>query len=289
MSFLKEKNRRCLIKGLRLLYGFIKAMLGRAEWTALLGQKAIEDKDRGWSHESIVNLQVKKWEALNRALATDPDALSINHEAPQDSWGGDLFFQNQILCFGHALTLASSGKKRLSWLDYGGGLGQYRLYARTLFPDLIQNYTCFDLPLFREAAAKLNLEGRYLSDKTAALSGKYDLIFAGSSLWYDNGWKETLSQMASNGAPYLMVARQLMVKKAPSFIVRQQASRHGYLTDYQAWVLNRAEFLKTARKKGFELVRQYRLNDMTYVYRSQEHPKFESFLFEKMKKGKKKS
>jgi putative methyltransferase (TIGR04325 family) len=285
MRLVKKLNARSLMRGLHILYGVTKAELGRAEWTALPGQKTLENQNQGWSHESIVNIQVKKWEALNRELVTNPTALMINHEAPQDSWGDDLFFQNQILCFGHALALASAGRKRLSWLDYGGGLGQYGFYAKALYPDLIQNYTCFDLPLFREAAAKLNLKGRYLSDKKATLSGKYDLIFAGSSLWYDDTWKDTLGQMAGSGASYLMVARQLMVEKAPSFVVQQQASRHGYLTQYQAWVLNQSEFLETAREKGLELVRKYYLNDMTYVHRAIENPRFVSYLFKrKMKK-----
>lgn len=264
---------------LRAVYGFTKAILGHAEWISLPGAKTLNLQHQAWSHDSILALQTKKWNELSRALATDPDALSINHEAPLDTWGGDIFFQNQILCFAHALALAAIGKSHVAWLDYGGGLGQYYLYAKTLFPNLSQDYTCYDLPVFCEAGQAQNPEGHYLSEKAMAMSGLYDLVFAGSSLWYDNAWEDTLGQLARCASPYLMVARQLMVEKAPSFVAIQRPSHIGYLTEYQCWILNKSEFLKAAITQKFELVREYYLGDGPYIHNAPESAKFVSFLF----------
>ncbi len=267
------------IKLLRNTYGFLKGIMGQAEWLALPKLTSLGSQDIAWSHESIVSTQKRKWPALKHALESDPVALSINHEAPQSGWGDDVFFQHQILCFGHALALASSGRSRVSWLDYGGGLGQYYLYAKALFPKLTQDYTCFDLPAFCEAGNQLNPKGSYFSNKEKTLLKKYDFIFAGSSLWYDDNWTNLLGQLASCASPYLMVARQLIIEKGPGFVALQRPAKYGYLTEYRCWILNRHEFLNKAKINGLELVQEYILGDGPYIHKATEPSQFRAFLF----------
>ncbi len=267
------------VRFLRTIHGFLKATFGQAEWLALPQITSLGSQEAAWSHESVVSTQKRKWPALKKALESNPDALSINHEAPQSNWGEDVFFQHQILCFGHALALASASESRVTWLDYGGGLGQYYLYAKALFPKSAQDYTCYDLPAFCAEGQKLNPNGIYLPYKEKALSKKYDLVFAGSCLWYEDNWIDLLGQLATSASPYLMVSRQLMVQEGSGFVALQRPTKYGYSAEYRCWILNRQIFLNEAKSQGLELIREYCLGDGPYIHKAPKPSQFRSFLF----------
>jgi hypothetical protein len=257
----------------------LKSLLGRGEWSAEPGRKRLGDQSRSWSLPSVVDLQKSKWTDLERITSHPGACLAINHEGGRESWGRDLWANNLVLCFAYAFSTAALGKKKVSWLDYGGGLGQYHLFAKALFPGVSQAYSCLDFPALANLGQQLNPKGRYYADRDQALSKKrYDLIFAGSSLCYEDDWKQALRLLTRCSRGYLYVGGLLFVVKAPTFIVRHKP-RQGYANVYHMLVFNWDEFLGAAKDCGLKLVRDMYSGPGPYVRRAPEWTEGHELLF----------
>jgi len=59
----------------------------------------------------------------------------------------------------------------------------------------------------------------------------------------------------------------------------QRPYRHGYLTEYVSWVLNRQEFLSRAAGLGSALVREILVGEGPVIRGAPERCEFRSFLF----------
>src|SRR5687767_14245717 len=84
----------------------------------------------GWDHESVAETQRGRWpDMVERAGGPRPLAGTEDGAGPNDA-----AFQGNVLAFAYVLARASAGRRAISMLDWGCGLGQYAVYARGLFP-----------------------------------------------------------------------------------------------------------------------------------------------------------
>jgi len=164
-------------------------------------------------------------------------------------------------------------------LDWGGGIGHYYAYGRALLPEGALDYHCRDLPLLVDGGRSILPDAVFHSTDETALSRRYDLVMASSSLQYSRDWRGTLAKLASVAGGYLFVTRQPFVAAGPSFVVVQRPSRHGYLTEYPGWFLNRDEFLAEARGLGFGLLREFLIDEQPMVPKAPAQADYRGFLF----------
>jgi putative methyltransferase (TIGR04325 family) len=232
---------------------------------------------RGWNAESVLRTQLDRWPAFVASLqGTGPVGLS--HEAANPG-SGDYGTHNTIMSFAYVLARAGRSGTRVSMLDWGGGLGHYYLYGRALLPDVELDYHCRDLPLLVEGGRSILPHAVFHSTDETALSRQYDLVMASSSLQYSRDWRGTLAKLASVAGGYLYVTRQPFVAEGPSFVVVQRPSRHGYLTEYPGWFLDRDEFLDEARGLGLALVREFLIAEQPSVPKAPAQADYRGFLF----------
>jgi putative methyltransferase (TIGR04325 family) len=226
---------------------------------------------QGWNVESVVRTQLERWpKFLSAAQGSGP--LGISHEAPVPT-SHDL-----IMSFAYVLALAAHEKKRLSVLDWGGGIGHYYVLARALMPQIELDYHCKDLPLFCEAGRKLLPEVRFHDDETC-LDRTYDLVYAGSSLQYSEDWRGVAARLAEASAQYLYITRSPMVLHADSFVVLQRPHKYGYHTEYLGWFLNRDALVDAVQAAGMRLIREFLLADRHDVSNAPEAGVARGFLF----------
>ncbi|HYM82602.1 MAG TPA: methyltransferase, TIGR04325 family [Candidatus Dormibacteraeota bacterium] len=183
------------------------------------------------------------------------------------------------MSFGYVLARVGRGHGRLLMLDWGGGLGHYRIYAKSLLPEVEIEYHCRDLPTLTREGRRLQPDATFHDSDGAALQRKYDLVLASSSLQYSRDWRDILAKLASGTGRYLYVTRQPFVDSARSFVVIQRPYRHGYMTEYPGWFLNRDEFLGETRRLGLELVREFLIEERPFVPRAPEQGDYRGFLF----------
>lgn len=231
----------------------------------------------GWDTESVAEAQLARWPAFVRSVdKVGPFGLSNEAAGPVE---GDYATHNTIMSFGYVLARAAHGRDRLSMLDWGGGIGHYYVYAEALLPEVAVDYHCRDLSKLVAAGRQVLPTATFHSNDESAFARRYDLVLASSSLQYSRHWRQTFARLASVADPYLYVTRQPFVATAPSFVVVQRPHRHGYLTEYPGWFLNRGEFLDEACALGLTLQREFLIDERPYVPGAPEEANYRGFLF----------
>lgn len=233
---------------------------------------------RGWNVDDVVAEQKRKWPSFLRAVETT-DPLGIQYEGHEVETS-DYAAHNTIVSAGYVIALAAHGRDDLSMLDWGGGLGQYYALAKAMVPHVSIDYCCKDVPKLVAAGRELQPDAEF-TDDDSVLDRQFDLVLASGSLQYSEHWRDVLAQLAGTARRYLYVARLPVALSAPSHVVLQRPHAHGYPTEYLGWVLNRNEFLESARAARLQLVREFLVSAWFDAEGAPERPTgHRSFLFE---------
>lgn len=248
-----------------------------SEWEYLAsGWPEHDDELRGWDAASVARTQLARWPAYVASLeGTGPLGQSSESEPSEPDYAN----HNTIMSFAYVLALAARMRDRLSLLDWGSGIGHYYRLSQALMPGIEIDYHCRDLPMI-VAGGRNVLQGVTFHDSDeSALSRRYDLVLASSSLHYRRDWRSTLAGLAAATDRYLYVTRQPFVRSAQSFVVVQRPYRHGYDTEYPGWFLNRDEFLGAAVGFGLQMVREFLIEERPVVRGAPEQADYRGFLF----------
>lgn len=232
--------------------------------------------NKGWDNDNIIQVYRKKWPEFLKSLE-GPKPLGVNHESPEvDS--GSIKDHNIMMTFGYVLAKAAIQKEKITFLDWGGGIGHYYIIAKKLMPELEINYTSKDIPLMCRHGREFVPEATF--DPTeACLEQKYDLVVSSASLYYSQDWPATLKNLARATKGYLFVTRLPMVKKTNSFVAVQRVYHYGYDTEYPGWCINETELFTVAKQAGLELVRQFITGERVTIHNAPEQCHMLGYLF----------
>jgi putative methyltransferase (TIGR04325 family) len=249
-----------------------------AEWEYLPeGWRIHDPRVKGWNVDSIVETQRAKWpEVLRLTRGTGP--------LPMHLWAADLSKPTVPatavgMAYGYVLALAARQKARISLLDWGGGTGHYKLISEALLPQVTIDYHCKDVPLLCKAGRQLQPSGTFYDNDDECFARDYDLVLANGSLEYSEDWKSVAARLAAVSRRYLYVGRLPIVHHGASFTAIQRPSRHGYVTEYVSWVLNRQEFLSYVEGLGMTLIREILVGEGPAIRGAPERCEFVGFLF----------
>ncbi len=242
------------------------------------GWKAIDPARSGWNVASVASTQASKWPDFLDSVA-GPGPLGVSHEAAAGSGRENTWAHNLVMSYGYVLALAARQKARLSILDWGGGVGHYYPISRSLLPDLVLDYYCQDVPLLTVAGRSLQPNVRFFDGDDECFEGRYDLVVAGSSLWYAEDWKSQAAKLAASTLDYLYITRMIFVRTANSYVAIQRPTQYGYLTEYQFWVLNQRELLDHVESLGMSLIREFVFGESPLIPGAPERGVFRGFLF----------
>lgn len=255
----------------------------KPEWEMVANTDDAWRQSEGWSHTSIADRQTEKWAAFLADLEP-PVALGRSHEAAPDA-PIDVSQHNTIMTFAYVLgrTLSETPPGSTpSILDWGGGIGHYYRYAKTLYPNAPLRYTIKDLQVLCEAGRPLNPGAVFESDEAKALATPSDLVFASSSMHYTRDVYALLERLLGASGRYFMVTRTPFVERHEDFVVVQRPHRYGYMTEYSGWFLNRPRFVSFVTSRGFVLERAFPLSERPYVANAPEQCHYRGFLFRRV-------
>lgn len=234
----------------------------------------------GWSAPSIVQTQVEKWDDFLNSVS-GPGPLGVSHEEPLGSGRANLWAHNLVMSYANVVGIAAVGREVISILDWGSGIGHYCTFTKALYPDLTVDYTGHDLPALCEAGRRLHPEQKFTESADECLSITYELVMAGSSLWYVRDWRKTAAQLSAATGRFLYITRMMFVEEAYSFVAVQRPHSYGYETEYQCWILNQSEFLNHMERQGMTLVREFLFGPGPAIHNAPERGHFKGFLFKK--------
>jgi putative methyltransferase (TIGR04325 family) len=239
------------------------------------------DETEGWNHESIAATQLGSWpgflELVEAPNVLAPVSMDDGFPAPEA-----YAVHNTRMVFGYVLGRAAFGRDELSFLDWGGGLGDYAVLARAMLPALVIDYHCRELPLLARTGRGVVPDGTFHESDEPALARRYDLVLASGSLQYSRDWRAALAGLAHAATGYLYITRIPIVQRAESFVAVQRPRRLGYTTEYPGWILNRHELLEATEGLALRLEREFLIWERTHIERAPEQPDYRGFLFTPM-------
>ncbi|MFI5165056.1 MAG: hypothetical protein ACHQQS_00390 [Thermoanaerobaculales bacterium] len=230
----------------------------------------------GWNVASVLRTQLARWPRFV-AMVEGNEPLGFSHESDL-SYRLDLASHNAIMSFAYALALAARGRDRVSFLDWGGGLGHFLVLGCRLLPEIQIEYHCRELPLLAEQGARIFPDQHFTADD-ACLERKYDLVMASTSLQYEEDWRALLARLGGATGEILYVTGLPVVVHAPSFMFVQRPHEFGYDTEYLAWCLNRDEFIAETEANGLRLMRELVVGHRPPIAGAAEQAEYRGFLF----------
>lgn len=236
----------------------------------------------GWHDESVAEAQTRHWPFLVDATAGH-GPLGVSH-FPWRTTADEPADQNIVASFGYVLArtaLAAGGP--ISLLDWGGGLGHYRLYAKALLPRVPIDYHCFDLPGIVAAGRTLQPDANFHTSETEIGARAFDLVVSSSALHYAQGWPATLALLAKATQRFLYVARLQTVERSASFVVEQVPNV--YQRPYVSWFVNRGEFVERATACGLRLEREFVYDERWFVRGAPEQGRSWGFLLSRIERS----
>jgi len=256
---------------------------GLPEWEYVPGGWFSKNrKPEGWNDLSIAEAQRIRWPAFVRTLeGTKPITSTYTFMSP-DLLRHSVSAHNIAMCYGYVLALAAREKRRLTILDWGGGVGHYYLISKALLPNFKIQYTCHDTPLLCQLGRELLPEVDFLEDADDVFRKRYDLVFASNSLQSFENWQEVARKLAAAARNYLYITQLPIVYKASSFVTLQRAYKvktYGYDSSFLGWVLNFQELLKCIEQTGMKLVREFLTGHGPFVHNAPEQSEYYGFLF----------
>lgn len=258
--------------------GIRRARTRRPQWEYMPGGwDSVDQKITGWDIQSIADAEMRKWEAFS-GLLEGSGILGINHEDLHPTTTNPTA-HNAVMSFGYVLGLAAAGRDRLSILDWGGGLGHYYLFAKTLLPEIQLEYHCRDLPPYCRYGRDLLPAVTFHDNDDRWPQMKFDLVFSSSAMQYVRGWQGQLAQLSSAFSRYMFITRIPMAQTTPSFVVLQRPYDLEYSAEYLGWVFNQTEFLQAARSQGVQLAREFLVMEDPVILNAPEQPHYRGFLF----------
>jgi putative methyltransferase (TIGR04325 family) len=258
------------------------SVVTKPEWEAVKDVDEVWHIPAGWAHGSIADRQLEKWDDFLAAFA-GAAPFGRSHEAAPDA-PIDVSSHNTVMTFAYLLgrIAAERNNGQPSVLDWGGGIGHYYQYAKSLFPSVDWDYTIKDLAELCAAGAPRNAGAHFVSDNAMAFSRSYDLVFASSALHYTRDVYRLIDRLCTVSGRYLMVTRTPFVEAVDDFVVVQRPHRYGYLTEYAGWFLNRGRFQRFIEGRGFILDREFLLAERPYVPNAPEQCHYRGFLFKRV-------
>lgn len=256
-----------------------RAMSGIApEWEYLPdGWSTKDDWVKRWADPTVAKTQKAKWEEFVR-LTKGTGPLGVAFEAPIIE-NRDCYAHHIVMAYAYVLALAARKKDRIALLDWGGGIGHYLMFSRSLLPGVDIDYCCIDLPSLCEAGREVLPEAQFINLETEVVGRRYDLVLVSGALQCAKDWKSSARLLASIANPYLYVTRAPFVRRNQSFVALQRMYAYGYDTEIMYWFLNQGEFLEYMASLDLELVREFVFDKHPLVEDAPEQADIQGFLF----------
>jgi putative methyltransferase (TIGR04325 family) len=224
----------------------------------------------GWRARPIAEEFSRSWgDFLERLGSPAPLGPGIDGGMVDDLPG-----HNIVLAFAYSIALAAHRKRRIDFLDWGGGVGHFGVIARAVLPRVEVRYVCKDVPENCRRGREQFREAVFCADESWK-SRTYDFTMASGSLQYVEDWRSTLEALAAATRGYLLIHRLPIVSRAPSFVVAQRA----YGVELPSWVLNRDEFLAAASEIGLTIEREFLILEAMGIAGAPERFRWRGFLF----------
>ena len=207
-----------------------------------------------WNSTEVRATHRARWnEFCSRIEGVGPVGVPYEFTVARDD---DLSSHNNFMSFLVVLSRVAARRNELSVLDWGGSLGHYSRVIQSFLPHLAVDYTVCEVEALAREGSIVNSAVHFVTDATA-LTSRYDLVVASSSLHYEREWKERLKALVRLSRGYLYLARIPLIARGETVLLRQKVAAYGFGDDLVGWCFNRGSLLGEFDALGLSLVREF--------------------------------
>ena len=230
---------------------------------------------RGYESIAAINGERAGWVPFLQGLSQSSAPLLTQTGETRDAsrMASD---HNAFMTFGYVLALSAQHLSVLKVLDYGGSLGAFYHVARALMPDLSLEYHCKELTEMVRAGQEISPQICWHTEDTC-FDQQYDLVMLSGSLQYVRDWQSLLAMASKAARAYVYLTAVPVVENAATYVAIQRHAGSMLLNQQ----FNKNELLETLRGTGLRLIREFWLNEYTYVANAPEQPSYYGCLLQR--------
>lgn len=161
-----------------------------------------------------------------------------------------------------ALAEAAGARRRISVLDWGGGVGVARVAAAWAAPTLELDWHVLDSASRCAHGAAVHREVAFHTDPAALNGRRFDLVHAAGTFGTEADWQETLRQLRRFCGRAVLLDRVAVVRDRPSLVVEFRRDKWPSNMALRHWILNEAELLAALAASGFTLQQSWALGPL---------------------------
>jgi hypothetical protein len=157
-----------------------------------------------------------------------------------------------------ALAAACGPRRRISVLDWRGGVGVARIAASRAAPALLLDWHVFDSLSLCDHGAAVHPEVRFWTDPAAFEGRRFDLVRVTGALGGESDWAATLRRLRRHCGRALLLDRMPLTAGSSCAAEYRTASPPAGVGRGD-WILNEIELLAALAAAGFTLVQSWTL------------------------------
>ena len=243
------------------------------------GSRWPEKVEKGWSDDAVVESRRRLFLEWRESVGMKTSLGTVGYQAKATPVSIEI--HNRYMSFSCVLGLVAHDKKKLKVMDWGGACGDYLLLAKKLFPSVVFEWHCAEVPSICRLGREVNPDVRFYDNQAEWESQKFDFCHSSSALQYVADWPRVLRTLAASSTEWLFITRIPIVYSVSSYVFTQR--NPSYRTEYLGWALNHRELVDEVVQGGFTLSQEFLLGRWERIHGSPEQPVNMGFLFRKIK------
>jgi putative methyltransferase (TIGR04325 family) len=199
---------------------------------------------------------------LWRFVGTTWPDTKLDERVSDDAIGAAiaLYFKNETAGTGNADVLlgqiiahVAQGRRRISVLDWRGGVGQNYFVAKASAADIELDWHVFEARAYCDYGKALDSPVQFHEAPAAVERQRYDLVFVRGTLGFDPDWRSTLAELFGAAERALFLA-PVFVHERSTFVAANHPPEWRSGAGIDTWIFGETDFQAAATDAGLTAV-----------------------------------
>jgi putative methyltransferase (TIGR04325 family) len=157
--------------------------------------------------------------------------------------------------FGQIIGRVAEGRRKISVLDWYGGVGQNYFTAKASAPKMEFDWHVFEMPAYCDYGKALNAPVRFHETTAPPNWRRYDLVLVRGTLGLDPDWRRTFINL-SRATEHALVLSPVLVHQSGTFVAAKHPPEWRNGAGVNAWIVSEQDLQAAAAEAGLAIVGQ---------------------------------
>jgi putative methyltransferase (TIGR04325 family) len=154
---------------------------------------------------------------------------------------------------GQIIARVAKGKRRISVLDWRGGVGHGYLVAQAAAPEMAFDWHVFEAPAYCDYGRVINTAVHFHEIPAPMEDQGYDLVFVRGTLGLDPDWRQSLARLAQ-ATKHALLLGPVIVHPSGSFVATNHPPQWRDGAGLNTWIIGEQDLKEAAASTGLKIV-----------------------------------